>query len=399
MSDRIIPACAGNSQQHFHLLRSTTDHPRVCGEQVICPTLRSIPNGSSPRVRGTVRQRDQLLLVLRIIPACAGNRTALTEGTALTADHPRVCGEQYAYHVLTSLSAGSSPRVRGTGAPLACPHPLGRIIPACAGNSCPTPRLASTDTDHPRVCGEQTFDHRLNLNVRGSSPRVRGTVRRKRLPATAVRIIPACAGNSLQPVGHNAHIPDHPRVCGEQTLASCIFCKASGSSPRVRGTESSSRMFQPQGRIIPACAGNRAHSKCRFRRQTDHPRVCGEQAGIVPVMVPTPGSSPRVRGTAGQRHTCRTCGRIIPACAGNRKNCVSVSSSSPDHPRVCGEQLKRQTPDVELTGSSPRVRGTEAAEGVAMTNLRIIPACAGNSTWRPASRRPSSDHPRVCGEQ
>ena len=50
------------------------DPPRVCGEQ---PLLRQFPAflvGSPPRVRGTVPTVDIPVEVVRITPACAGNR-------------------------------------------------------------------------------------------------------------------------------------------------------------------------------------------------------------------------------------------------------------------------------------------------------------------------------------
>ena len=48
-------------------------HPRVCGEQRFLRSCTKQNNGSSPRVRGTERNRVPQIRVARFIPACAGN--------------------------------------------------------------------------------------------------------------------------------------------------------------------------------------------------------------------------------------------------------------------------------------------------------------------------------------
>ena len=130
-----------------------------------------------------------------------------------------------------------------------------------------------------------------------------------------------------------------------------------------------------------------------------HPRVCGEQIGVLPRFCRLSGSSPRVRGTA-QRSTQREHrGRFIPACAGNSGIRQAQRSGTPVHPRVCGEQIRRLWSQRREDGSSPRVRGTVRCRGCCPAETRFIPACAGNR--RPTGRGspPSSVHPRVCGEQ
>ena len=57
----------------------------------------------------------------------------------------------------------------------------------------------------------------------GSPPRVRGTASLPTRPNNAIRITPACAGNSLPRTGSPYTAWDHPRVCGEQTKKSPSF--------------------------------------------------------------------------------------------------------------------------------------------------------------------------------
>ncbi len=192
---------------------------------------------------------------------------------------------------------GSSPRVRGTAKSRCVLRAIMRIIPACAGNRRIEPPWKSSPPDHPRVCGEQINAEYFKLAHRGSSPRVRGTVYQSFFHLHKLRIIPACAGNSahrgLQPYS----LSDHPRVCGEQPPSRYISPVRRGSSPRVRGTVHGTTRTLRLCRIIPACAGNSLCGTKYPRCPTDHPRVCGEQVASVPRGGGVAGSSPRVRGT------------------------------------------------------------------------------------------------------
>ena len=152
--------------------------------------------GSSPRVRGTVLRVSTNWKRWRFIPACAGNRRCSPLNLATCAVHPRVCGEQRPGLKIEDLNPGSSPRVRGTVSPRSLDSGRGRFIPACAGNRRRVTRFQTTVTVHPRVCGEQRSRGVGSSQIRGSSPRVRGTALRSSPVLSTIRFIPACAGNS-----------------------------------------------------------------------------------------------------------------------------------------------------------------------------------------------------------
>ncbi len=90
-----------------------------------------------------------------------------------------------------------------------------------------------------------------------------------------------------------------------------------GSPPRVRGTVTEEEEVTDQGRITPACAGNRESVRVHTYNQQDHPRVCGEQSFTHTARTKSPGSPPRVRGTVVYIHNLYETPRITPACAGN----------------------------------------------------------------------------------
>ena len=172
-----------------------------------------------------------------------------------------------------------------------------RFIPACAGNRPTEDQSRSGSPVHPRVCGEQCSTRRRRPVATGSSPRVRGTdVAVVRIDDT-FRFIPACAGNSPHKRVTDAIVAVHPRVCGEQIAWYFLRSFRCGSSPRVRGTGSAVTIPVERCRFIPACAGNRRLSRLRNLARSVHPRVCGEQVNIDPLTVRVVGSSPRVRGT------------------------------------------------------------------------------------------------------
>ena len=236
----------------------------MCGEHYSCDEFYSKSVGSSPRVRGTLRQGSHLTHQSGIIPACAGNTARSHERVSANRDHPRVCGEHMWVLVTLALKRGSSPRVRGTQSTRFFRTLQSGIIPACAGNTAwPTLGLISV-RDHPRVCGEhETMDWSV-VKRTGSSPRVRGTRTANTGKHRFIGIIPACAGNTLQQRSYQAQDGDHPRVCGEHTVTPSGIDTDKGSSPRVRGTRIRVADFRHFDGIIPACAGN-TRSKCFSR--------------------------------------------------------------------------------------------------------------------------------------
>ena len=172
---RIIPALAGNTSPAGAHHPHPRDHPRACGEHSICCCASLIVVGSSPRLRGTRKREVAAWRGVGIIPALAGNTLRVLTSSVSTGDHPRACGE-HSYQCSKALcSLGSSPRLRGT-------HTLGSfdltgvgIIPALAGNTLQSRRTRFSPRDHPRACGEHGRGCGCDVAVAGSSPRLRGT--------------------------------------------------------------------------------------------------------------------------------------------------------------------------------------------------------------------------------
>ena len=172
--------------------------------------------------------------------------------------------------------------------------------------------------DHPRVCGEKSMALGFCPSLRGSPPRVRGKVVVTLYTTGEKGITPACAGKSVA-VGHWAPLArDHPRVCGEKPCVARALSAAVGSPPRVRGKAFALNVCINSPGITPACAGKSMAQSWRLIAKWDHPRVCGEKKTFPTEVFTLLGSPPRVRGKDCLilRHTAHE--GITPACAGKR---------------------------------------------------------------------------------
>ena len=253
---------------------------------------------------------------------------------------------------------GSSPRVRGTRPRPRRRRTPRRFIPARAGNAMGVLGAARPKPVHPRTCGERRLRTTGGLSAGGSSPRVRGTRRSHRLWRGVIRFIPARAGNAASATRRRGSSAVHPRACGERSSSPCSTSRARPSSPRVRGTLLMAVVAPLQRRFIPARAGNAPAPPDQKELRSVHPRACGERSEAIIEGTNVVGSSPRVRGTPHLPGRIIPVGRFIPARAGNARSVTAMPSPSPVHPRACGERSGTVRAEEFNAGSSPRVRGT-----------------------------------------
>ena len=149
---------------------------------------------------------------------------------------------------------------------------------------------------HPRVCGENAKPGEDMQAAFGSSPRVRGKQGLRGCVTRGLRLIPACAGKTTTNSAYAEYSAAHPRVCGENSVASVLSGSRSGSSPRVRGKRREEFADVVRARLIPACAGKTPRASPAKLNSPAHPRVCGENEALVRLEAVMSGSSPRVRG-------------------------------------------------------------------------------------------------------
>ena len=154
-----------------------------------------------------------------------------------------------------------------------------------------------------------------------------------------------------------------------------------GSPSRMRGKEGDELGLGQTIRITPAYAGKSKSLPSLHIGSRDHPRVCGEKAGLVFQLACPLGSPPRVRGKAVHHKHRHSPGRITPACAGKSCPPQAPTFTRQDHPRVCGEKPIFPSGAASTVGSPPRVWGKE--ENLAEDTLPtgITPAYAGKRIW------------------
>ena len=315
----------------------------------------------------------------RNIPAYAG-KTILDASLLLRfAEHPRVCGENRPCGVRRPVENGTSPRMRGkpgSGHAHAMEY---RNIPAYAGKTMRTTPNNYPQTEHPRVCGENQADANRGNKAGGTSPRMRGKPRRCPRGRGRGRNIPAYAGKTLLHSPPTFFGPEHPRVRGENGGAFGLTGHFSGTSPRARGKPQADTAQVTTARNIPACAGK---TGCGGRGQSgpkEHPRVRGENSKKQSVPPPCFGTSPRARGKLAEFEEIPTADRNIPACAGKTGMVTPNRVVRPEHPRVRGENMVAPPMGPLHGGTSPRARGKRRAATTVPGAGGNIPACAGKT--------------------
>ena len=146
-------------------------------------------------------------------------------------------------------------------------------------------------------------------------------------------------------------------MCGENFQLRVDLALDDGSSPRVRGKPAARQTLARIQGLIPACAGKTSVTLRLLPRSGAHPRVCGENPREAAPIRAEVGSSPRVRGKPTVLERTLSDVGLIPACAGKTSRGVTFNADSPAHPRVCGENFTTHVLPALQSGSSPRVRG------------------------------------------
>ena len=194
------------------------------------------------------------------------------------------------------LNTGSPPQVRGKHKVQVFATLRARITPAGAGKTRPLPEKVSIKTDHPRRCGENKRKADRLYSRLGSPPQVRGK-RCQTLTVTATRrITPAGAGKTIKLRANEPSAQDHPRRCGENSFQAWLAANGLGSPPQVRGKHRLATAGLQSTRITPAGAGKTTIEHRGWECDKDHPRRCGENGMIAPELVFVVGSPPQVRG-------------------------------------------------------------------------------------------------------
>ena len=206
--------------------------------------------------------------------------------------------------------------MRGKPYVCACRGRGHRITPAGAGKTLLRSCVIVGVEDHPRRCGENCIVHLRRSAGQGSPPQVRGKLTKVKQGIAEQRITPAGAGKTLTLHGILKTAQDHPRRCGENKLIPPLVDASTGSPPQVRGKPYVCACRGRGHRITPAGAGKTLLRSCVIVGVEDHPRRCGENLTVCRIITFRPGSPPQVRGKLNHASARRDATGITPAGAG-----------------------------------------------------------------------------------
>ena len=151
---------------------------------------------------------------------------------------------------------------------------------------------------------------------RGLSPRGRGNLQRRITAPTAIRSIPAWAGQPLPTFCRLPRRTVYPRVGGATAHPHGYPCPLAGLSPRGRGNLVAAAGEGHDQRSIPAWAGQPDRRWTHGKQARVYPRVGGATGEYGPEAPERRGLSPRGRGNLDGLDHLRLAYRSIPAWAG-----------------------------------------------------------------------------------
>ncbi len=150
---------------------------------------------------------------------------------------------------------------------------------------------------YPRWRGELNIGNGFAAAASGLSPLARGARHSQADPATALRFIPAGAGNTPASSVYSARSPVYPRWRGEHEKTEKRQTASQGLSPLARGTLVTEYPQGSQRRFIPAGAGNTENAALIHIAYAVYPRWRGEHINFPPISRAARGLSPLARGT------------------------------------------------------------------------------------------------------
>ena len=171
-----------------------------------------------------------------------------------------------------------------------------------------------------------------------------------------------------------------------------------GSSPLTRGKLAASGAGAGVSRLIPAHAGKTELQASACPTAAAHPRSRGENEAVTAHRVETEGSSPLTRGKLDAEGPPAVRGRLIPAHAGKTSRRLASRPRSGAHPRSRGENSRVWKLSMSGSGSSPLTRGKPSDRREHRRDDGLIPAHAGKTVGEGHLVCRDGAHPRSRGE-
>ncbi len=318
------PACAGTTPHGPLCSAQPREDPRVRGDDFLLRDESTTNTGGPPRARGRLPQRQADRLLVGRTPACAGTTTAELRLVTTIKEDPRVRGDDWRYANNETPDEGGPPRARGRLPGVSLDAGMERRTPACAGTTCARSPASPHPGEDPRVRGDDDPDAKAPKWEAGGPPRARGRRAVCRRRQREQGRTPACAGT---------------------TTAATRWRRGRREDPRVRGDDAQpvAHLHLGVGRT-PACAGTTPRGWACRRPPAEDPRVRGDDTQNHDDHVHAQGGPPRARGRPPAPPADRGADGRTPACAGTtRPRSLDIWRETED-PRVRGDDSPAPEP-------------------------------------------------------
>ena len=376
--------------------RSTGRSPRARGRhrgvQVLDPWY-----GRSPRARGRRLVRGAREGLRGPIPASAGETRTPTCRRSATGADPRERGGDVVYRPRVDPTTGRSPRARGRPLPGTANPEIQGPIPASAGETRSRIAPATSPRADPRERGGDASRSRSPRRTTGRSPRARGRLREQGERLSAVRPIPASAGETRRRRPRTRSSGADPRERGGDDHLDVAVRNDLGRSPRARGRLNDRPLLLAQLGPIPASAGETAAPwPCRGPPAAD-PRERGGDTSSASAIASACGRSPRARGRRERQERRLHLPGPIPASAGETPGRRPTRRPWGADPRERGGDAAAPASARSARGRSPRARGRPLHRHAQGRELGPIPASAGETRASASSAPGPRADPRERG--
>ena len=185
---------------------------------------------------GTPGPWGLIIMCARFIPTHVGNSRLLGMGSVMCGSSPRMWGTLRLRNDLGTGDRFIPTHVGNSPMRMIDFLQVPRFIPTHVGNSVRPDAQCSERSVHPHACGELQLPLNNVVDPSGSSPRMWGTHNVIPHLSPGLRFIPTHVGNSHIPALSCPMATVHPHACGELRVVAWIRRRSVGSSPRMWGT-------------------------------------------------------------------------------------------------------------------------------------------------------------------
>ena len=252
---RNIPTSVGKTRQSGESSMLNTEHPHICGENGNRFRYSGLPIGTSPHLWGKPIAATRGLAFNRNIPTSVGKTCAHSVADIVNpGTSPHLWGKRWKLSTIfipgrnipTSVGkpqnitdstpvTGTSPHLWGKLTSSARRWYHTRNIPTSVGKTTAGKRIVFVIPEHPHICGENVIDPLTLVAEYGTSPHLWGKLLPAEVVQPCVRNIPTSVGKTPCHLGLHRHEPEHPHICGENTINDSDGFVANGTSPHLWG--------------------------------------------------------------------------------------------------------------------------------------------------------------------